>query len=71
MKDSAYAHDDWAKFDNEEMRRLLEIKQGFYLRVWSWLRMNAGGVPNTCKSSEKIMIEPSGDWLIGKRRTGE
>ena len=21
------------------------------LRVWSWLRMNAGGVPNTCKSS--------------------
>ena len=22
-----------------------------YLRVRSWLRMNAGGVPNTCKSS--------------------
>ena len=21
------------------------------LRVWSWLRMNAGGVPNTCKSN--------------------
>ena len=26
-------------------------------RVWSWLRMNAGGAPNTCKSSEKV---PSG-----------
>ena len=21
------------------------------MRVWSWLRMNAGGVPNTCKSN--------------------
>ena len=24
-----------------------------FMRVWSWLRMNAGGAPNTCKSSEK------------------
>ena len=24
----------------------------FNLRVWSWLRMNAGGVLNTCKSNE-------------------
>ena len=23
----------------------------FLRRVWSWLRMNAGGVPNTCKSN--------------------
>ena len=23
----------------------------FNMRVWSWLRMNAGGVPNTCKSN--------------------
>ena len=22
----------------------------FIMRVWSWLRTNAGGVPNTCKS---------------------
>ena len=22
-----------------------------FLRVWSWLRTNAGGVPNTCKSN--------------------
>ncbi len=33
--------------------------------------MNAGGVPNTCKSSEKPMKDPSGDGLGGKRRTGE
>ena len=24
----------------------------FFLRVWSWLRMNAGGMPKTCKSNE-------------------
>ena len=23
----------------------------FFWRVWSWLRMNAGGTPNTCKSN--------------------
>lgn len=22
-------------------------------RVWSWLRVNAGGVPNTCKSNDE------------------
>ena len=32
----------------------------FYQRVWSWLRMNAGGVPNTCKSSEKSLY-----WSFG------
>ena len=26
----------------------------FNMRVWSWLRMNAGGVPNTCKSNGDI-----------------
>ena len=24
------------------------------LRVWSWLRMNAGGMPKTCKSNEVV-----------------
>ena len=43
----------------------------FLLRVWSWLRMNAGGVPNTCKSSEKSWNETSVKWRDGKRRTGE
>ena len=30
-------------------------KDNFLLRVWSWLRMNAGGVPNTCKSNGVMM----------------
>ena len=29
-------------------------------RVWSWLRMNAGGVLNTCKSNVRIAIFESG-----------
>ena len=33
--------------------------------------MNAGGVPNTCKSSENSLIEASVDFREGKRRTGE
>ncbi len=33
--------------------------------------MNAGGVPNTCKSSEKPFNEASVDLEGGKRRTGE
>ena len=35
----------------------------FLLRVWSWLRMNAGGVFNTCKSSEKLL-----SWFFGWNR---
>ena len=31
-----------------------EVKR-INMRVWSWLRMNAGGVPNTCKSSEAML----------------
>ena len=38
--------------------------KNFYSRVWSWLRMNAGGVLNTCKSNEATMIEISVDWLV-------
>ena len=33
--------------------------------------MNAGGVPNTCKSSEKSSEEASVETEDGKRRTGE
>ena len=35
------------------------------LRVWFWLRTNAGGVLNTCKSNEKL---PSGSrqWQTGE-----
>ena len=31
---------------------ILTESNTFYQRVWSWLRMNAGGVLNTCKSNE-------------------
>ena len=34
------------------------VKQTFYLRVWSWLRMNAGGVLNTCKSNGPEELAP-------------
>ena len=33
--------------------------------------MNAGGVPNTCKSSENPANEVSMELAGGKRRTGE
>ena len=29
-----------------------QTKNKFFWRVWSWLRMNAGGMPKTCKSYE-------------------
>ena len=29
-----------------------------YLRVWSWLRINAGGVLNTCKSNGVFLPRP-------------
>ena len=37
----------------------------FNLRVWSWLRTNAGGMPNTCKSNEKLSSD-SGKWRTGE-----
>ena len=37
------------------------IANTFYQRVWSWLRMNAGGVLNTCKSNGKPFKEASAD----------
>ena len=35
-----------------------------FLRVWSWLRTNAGGVPNTCKSNG---VKSFGFLLSGER----
>ena len=34
------------------------------MRVRSWLRMNAGGVPNTCKSNGVVPKEASADFDI-------
>ena len=36
--------ENWAKSIKHE-------KYKFFWRVWSWLRINAGGMPNTCKSN--------------------
>ena len=47
------------------MSKFLELKWlNFLLRVWSWLRTNAGGVPNTCKSSDEVLF---GEWISGGR----
>ena len=34
-----------------KIKTLSEDREKFNMRVRSWLRMNAGGVPNTCKSN--------------------
>ena len=42
------------KWKNNEKNRQVSndwVWSNYYLRVWSWLRTNAGGVPNTCKSN--------------------
>ena len=39
------------------------VNQTFNQRVWSWLRMNAGGVLNTCKSNGNYFIETSVDLI--------
>ena len=36
----------------------------FLWRVWSWLRMNAGGVLNTCKSNDEAQLA---GWISGER----
>ena len=44
-----------------------KVWKGFrynFLRVWSWLRTNAGGVPNTCKSNG---TQPFGTEFSGER----
>ena len=44
----------------------------FNMRVWSWLRMNAGGVLNTCKSNEALYLISFGiDYFVTEWRTGE
>ena len=54
---SAFEHQSdkltkWYEADCEFERWL-----NFLLRVWSWRRTNAGGVPNTCKSSDEASSE--------------
>ena len=54
---------NWNELDFEfVLKRIWDI----LTRVWSWLRMNAGGVLNTCKSSEALKFDSSDedfcDW---------
>ena len=44
-----------SEVNSQTTNRAIQITH--YMRVWSWLRMNAGGVPNTCKSNEVLLIE--------------
>ena len=52
---------------SEKGKNLINQVEHFNMRVWSWLRMNAGGVLNTCKSNEALENESSEefsfDWV--------
>ena len=57
-------------FDKTDSSQCLIYEQ-IKWRVWSWLRMNAGGVPNTCKSYDGdpacwIEVVANG-WVIHKQ----
>ena len=52
---------NWCKNQTE-----LRSRSHFNMRVWSWLRMNAGGVLNTCKSNG-LILKPSDVWVSGGR----
>ena len=60
----------WSKTFAKSIRLITKIIESysssyiFYMRVWSWLRMNAGGVPNTCKSYALTqLIDGACTWL--------
>ena len=55
---------EWTR---NSLRSLILRASNLNWRVWSWLRLNAGGRPNTCKSSGSTESLLSGD----ERRTGE
>ena len=50
----------------ESQRKTGGMKRRINMRVWSWLRMNAGGVPNTCKSNGHN-LKPSENYVSGGR----
>ena len=58
----------WVINASSKLFRKFDLRpKGFrynFLRVWSWLRTNAGGVPNTCKSNG---AKPFGTLLSGER----
>ena len=52
------------KVKNGQSQQMILAGSNNKLRVRSWLRMNAGGVPNTCKSNGVIVLRPSGGFII-------
>ena len=57
----------WVNCQKRLFRKWFEAWKRFrynFLRVWSWLRTNAGGVPNTCKSNG---VKSFGFLLSGER----
>ena len=58
--------------DKSKARLFWSGDQLFNMRVWSWLRMNAGGVLNTCKSNEALyLIFFGNEDFVTEWRTGE
>ena len=54
IKMESQVHFDLENFFRIKIINVSEETSNFNMRVWSWLRMNAGGVPNTCKSNGTI-----------------
>ena len=54
IKMESQVHFDLENFFHIKITNVSEETLNFNMRVWSWLRMNAGGVPNTCKSNGTI-----------------
>ena len=58
--------------DFSETENLTSAMTNLNMRVWSWLRMNAGGVLNTCKSNEALyLIFFGNEDFVTEWRTGE
>ena len=63
---------DFQNNSNGWMANVILTEQTLLTRVWSWLRMNAGGVLNTCKSNEALYLISFGtDYFVTEWRTGE
>ena len=55
-------------FSSSFVRRKNTKNEKISWRVWSWLRTNAGGMPNTCKSNEISFLFPKEklQWRTGE-----
>ena len=63
---------DFQNNSNGWMANVILTEQTLLTRVWSWLRMNAGGVLNTCKSNEALKTDFFGmKTFVTEWRTGE